>query len=327
MSPLSYPAINCYPNKTCQLFPKFPVSYRIEPTPGGRLYFPQQSFPNASQCCMPNITYLLNRLKMAPIISAVVSYPRDAVIDEHGYLVTVEIYGNNLDRFDANNLTQIDNLTLPDQEPLTVTDFQGTYYVATSIGTIIVINSDNLTVIARISTQISGIRGIIFLNNGQTMVVSSVPENSVIFLNRTSLVPIQYNVSNSLITSFSYPHGLWRVNDSFFYVTSYGENSVYSFHTSDISNQWISTLVLPPTYTNGQGGGARVTIDECGRFWSTFEIDTIFIHDQQGRYIGNWTIPNSNIFDIRITDNYLIHLTDTNNNDIMRIDPGFQCYF
>jgi hypothetical protein len=81
--------------------------------------------------------------------------------------------------------------------------------------------------------------------------------------------------------------------------------------------------------TNGQGGAVRVTIDECGRFWSTFEINTIFIHDQQGEYLGNWTIPNpnSNIFDIKIMDNYLIYLTDTNMNQIMRVDPGFQCYF
>jgi len=327
MSQFSYSAVNCYPNNTCQLFLTFPVSYQIETTPGGRLYFPQQSFPNASQCCMPDINYLLNKLRMATIISINVSSPRDAVIDDHGYLVTVEELTNNLDRFNPINLSKINSIALPNTDPMTVVYFKDAYYIAPSSSPMTVIDSENLTLLTTIPTQISGIRGIIFLNNGQTMVVTSYYDNRVVFFNRTSLVSIQYNTSFSQSTNFSGPHGIWRVNDSFFYVTSYPGNSLYSFRATGIYNQWIQTLVLPYTNTNGQGGAARVTIDECGRFWSTFEMNTIFIHDQQGQYIGNWTIPNSTIFDIKIMDNYLIYLTESINNKTIRVDPGFQCYF
>jgi hypothetical protein len=329
MSPFSYSAINCYPNNTCQLFSTFPISYRIEATPGGRLYFPQQSFPNASQCCMPNINYLLNKLKMATMIFTSVLNPRDAVIDDYGYLVTVEVGGNTLDRFNPINLTEIDTVPLPNTQQMSIAYFQDAYYIAPLNGAMTVVDSENLTVLTSIPTQINGIPGIIFLNDGQTMVVTDLAGNRVVFFNRTSLVPIQYNISFYQYTNFNAPYGLWRVNDSFFYVTSYTQNSLYSFSATSIYKPWIQTLVLPSINTNGQGGAARVTIDECGRFWSTFEINTIFIHDQQGQYLGNWTIPNpnSNIFDIKIMDNYLIYLTDTNMSQIMRFDPGFECYF
>lgn len=46
-SSLSYPAVNWFPNNTCQLFLIFPPTYRIEMTTGARLYFPH---PHISEC-------------------------------------------------------------------------------------------------------------------------------------------------------------------------------------------------------------------------------------------------------------------------------------
>ena len=51
----SFVAFNWYPNNTCQLFYTFPRTYKIQPTSGARLYFPRGIFPNASQCCMPDL--------------------------------------------------------------------------------------------------------------------------------------------------------------------------------------------------------------------------------------------------------------------------------
>jgi sugar lactone lactonase YvrE len=276
---------------------------------------------------MPNTTYLLNKLKNVSKISVQVPSPRDAVIDNYGYLVTVEVIQNQLDRFDPNNLTRIKQISVPGSEQYTITYFQGAYYIASYNPPMTVISSETLTVLGNISTSMYGIRSIIFLNNGQTMVVAACDSNSLGFLTRTKSSSIGYTLAFSQSTTFSCPHGMWRVNDSFFYVTSYTQNSLYSFRATSIYNQWIQTLVLSSMNTNGQGGAARVTIDECGRFWSTFEINTIFIHDQEGQYLGNWTLPNSTIFDIKIMDNYLIYLTDSNSNKTMRVDPGFQCYF
>lgn len=59
----NYLLLNCLQNRTCQFFPIFPLTYRIKSSNGSRVYFLQNQFPNASQCCMPNITELLIRLK------------------------------------------------------------------------------------------------------------------------------------------------------------------------------------------------------------------------------------------------------------------------
>ncbi len=326
ISPLSYSALNCFSNNTCQLFLTFPSNYQIQQTPGTRLYFPRQLFPNPSQCCMPNTTYLLNKLKNVSKISVQVPSPRDAVIDNYGYLVTVEANQNQLDRFDPNNLTRIEQISVPSSAQYSITYFQGAYYIAPYYYPMTVISSENLTVLGNISTSISGIRSIIFLNNGRTMVVAACNSNSLGFLTRTNLSSIGYTLAFNQSTTFSCPHGMWRVNDSFFYVTSYYSNSLYSFQATSTSTSWKETFVFQTSITNGIGSATRVTIDECGRFWFAFESDTILIYDQQGNPLGNWTIPNSAIFDIKIMGNYLMYFTDSN-NQIMRVDPKIQCPF
>ena len=55
-------AQNCFPNDTCQVFPTFPPSYKLQSLATAQLYFLRGVFPNASQCCMPNVTELVNRL-------------------------------------------------------------------------------------------------------------------------------------------------------------------------------------------------------------------------------------------------------------------------
>jgi sugar lactone lactonase YvrE len=275
---------------------------------------------------MPNTTYLLNKLKNVSKISVQVPSPRDAVIDNYGYLVTVEVIQNQLDRFDPNNLTRIKQISVPGSEQYTITYFQGAYYIASYNPPMTVISSETLTVLGNISTSMYGIRSIIFLNNGQTMVVAACDSNSLGFLTRTKSSSIGYTLAFSQSTTFSCPHGMWRVNDSFFYVTGYNSNSLYSFQATGTSTSWNETFVFQTSNSNAMSGAARVTIDECGRFWFGSESDTILIYDQQGNPLGNWTIPNSEIFDIKIMGNYLMYLTDSN-NQTMRVDPQIQCPF
>jgi hypothetical protein len=102
MSIPSFVAFNSFPNNTCQLFYTFPITYKIQPTSQARLYFPQQIFPNASQCCMRDIAYLLDKLKNGTWSYVNVStLIRKLLIDDNGYLVTVEAYPQNFYRFDA----------------------------------------------------------------------------------------------------------------------------------------------------------------------------------------------------------------------------------
>ena len=57
----SFVAFNWFPNHTCQLFRAFPVTYKIQSMAQAQLYFPQRVFPNASQCCMPDLVYLFEQ--------------------------------------------------------------------------------------------------------------------------------------------------------------------------------------------------------------------------------------------------------------------------
>jgi hypothetical protein len=315
----SYSAVNCFSNNTCELFRTFPATYHLQATPGARLYFPKNLLPNSSQCCMPNITTLINTLKAATPTIKTVASPRDAVIDNNGYLVTVEMNTNYLDRFDPISLARISQTLLPNSTQMTITYFNGAYYIAPHDSSMTVVDSGNLTVIGHILTSTYGIRAIMFLSNGQTMVVTSCENNSLVFLNRTSGTPICYNFSFLQFTTFACPHGMWRVNDSFFYVTSYNDRSLYSFSATSNYTKWKQTFVF--TTSDMTGGAARVTVDDCGRFWFAFETSSILIYDQYGTQLGNWTIPNSAVFDIKIMNNYLIYLTESSTNRTRRVQP------
>ena len=62
---VSYLALNCFPNNTCEFYTVYPQTYKLLSAPGTQLYFLQNIHPNTSSCCMPDITELINRLKNA----------------------------------------------------------------------------------------------------------------------------------------------------------------------------------------------------------------------------------------------------------------------
>ncbi|UJR11745.1 hypothetical protein I4U23_015926 [Adineta vaga] len=263
---------------------------------------------------------------MSKVVSVNTSRPRDAIIDSNNYLVTVEQRTDYLVRFDSTNLTRIFRQSRANSNQLAITFFNNAYYIASDDGeSITVIDSRNLTILSIIPTSGCGIRGIIFLNQGQTMIGTAYDDNSLVFLNRTSLVPIVYKISFLKRTSFPDPHGIWRVNDSFFYVTSNINNALYSFQTTNSGRSWNETFVLQMPSKDDVGYSSRVTIDECNRFWFAFERDTILIYDQDGAKLGSWILPNSTVFDIKIMDNYLMYITESNTNRIRRFQPDIQC--
>ncbi|CAF1049438.1 unnamed protein product [Adineta steineri] len=322
---LSYSILNCLPNNTCQLFSIFPLTYQIKIIPGARLYFPQRLFPNISQCCMPDINYLLNRLKMASQTTVSIPNPREIVIDNHGYLATVEMKSNHLDRFYPTNLTRISQTIIQISSARTIAYNNGAFFVASNNNSMTIVDSENLTTLNDvILTSIDGPRGIMFLNNGQTMVISSINNNYLVFFNRSTVVPIKYIFTFYQLINCSGPHGLWRVNDSFFYATSYKDNSIYSY--SSFNSIWQEKYVFKvPSMNNNNTGTTHLTIDECQRFWISLETDTTLIYDQQGNLLGNLTIANSKIFDIKLIDNYIMYISDTLNNRTIRFDPNIQC--
>ena len=319
-------ALNCFGNNTCLLFDRVPLRYRLQPVTQSKLYFPTGSLPNASQCCMPDLNVLLTKLKNASTISVNQNHPRCLVLDNHDYIVTIPYQGNAIRRFHALNLTFVDqiNLTKGNIQNLA---FDGHAYYTSSdnTNTIELIDSNNLSTVNVIShTDVNGVRDMIFLRDGQMMVIASAWNQKLVFFNRSNSSSVNYTYSYSVPTSYPTPHGLWYVNDSFFYATSWNNNSVYSHATAD-GITWNEKLFANVNAVPSGGRAAHVMVDECGRRWVSQESNTMIIYDGNGTYIGNFTLPSISIFDALLADNYVMYLSDSLGNRIIRLDPHLSC--
>ncbi len=325
----SFVAFNCFPNNTCQLFYTFPITYKIQSTPQVRLYFPQRIFPNISQCCMPNLAYLLDKLRNGTWTYVNVSSPRNLQMDNNGYLVTVEMQPAKLDRFNAQTLTLVNQIQIAGSYAMTVEFENNAYFVGLMSGPIIVIDSGNLTVIKSItSTYITNLRSIMFLENGRMMVITNSNNNgTIVFFYQTNNVSLNYTFAYQKLTSYPQVNGLTAHNDSYFYATSYTNNSIYSYTAVVIGTSWIETLVIDANVIRNISGGDFMTVDECGRYWFSLETSAVYIFDNLGSSIGNFSLGSGIIMDTLISDNYVMYFSDHSSNwsRIIRIDPHIQC--
>ncbi|CAF1086171.1 unnamed protein product [Adineta steineri] len=324
-----YSALNCFSNNTCQLFSTIPLTYRIQSTPGARLYFSQQTLPNVNQCCMPDLDFLLSKLRNATPIYVSIPNPRCLALDNHGYIVAIERTPAYIDRFNATNLTLISRTSIPISAQIWSLAFNNNaYYIGTDSNTIVVVDSNNLTMINTIvSTYINNPRDIMFLDNGQTMVIASFGNNALLFFKQLDSTPGNYSYAyQKAVTHYPNPHGLWYVNDTFFYATVWYNNAVLSYtaNSSD-STSWTETVTINAESIGSTAGGSHVIIDECGRSWFVLEQYGIEIYDTVGNLIGNFSLETSYFFHLLITDNYVLYLTDTLTGHAMKIDPNIKC--
>jgi hypothetical protein len=329
MSYSSYMALNCFANNTCQLFSTFPRAYKLQSVSLARLYFVQQIFPNASQCCVSNTSYLLDKLNSTAAIYATVLQPRCIVFDNNGYLVTLSQANNTIVRLYPTNLTIVRQPSSPkfDTTPMTITYYNEAYYVGFD-SFILVIDSSVFTILYNITAPyLDGTRGMIFLNSGQTMLVASTSNNSIIFLNQTTSTSKNYNFINKQSVNYSYPHGFWYMNDTYVYLTSWSDSTIYSYAATNISTVWTQNLFLDAKPIATADNGNHLTFDECNRCWYSLGTSGIRIFNNQGAFVANFTQMVSAPFDTLITDNYVIYISDTGTNKIMRINPNILCSY
>ena len=321
-------AFNCFlGNSTCQLFGHFPRTYRLQPTSAVRLYFPQGVLPNASASCMPNLNQLISQLSNATVTSVNISTPRCLVIDNHGYLVTVEDRGNVIKRLNPLTLTLIDITNLNGSPTMNIAYHRQAFYISYENGTILIIDSNDLSTINTITgPQISAPRDMIFLHDGQTMIIASVGNNNLLFFNCTNYATRNYIFAYSISTGYSAPHGLWYVNDLFFYATSWSQNTICSYSTND-SVSWTETLIadVRPVLNGSAGGGSHVSLDEDGRIWFSLYQSGVAIIDAQGTFLYNYDLISNGLFDLLFLDNYTMYLSDVIAGRILRLSPNITC--
>jgi hypothetical protein len=312
-------------NRSCHFFDRFPVTYRLEPMPGVRLYFPRRIFPNESRCCMHDWNQTVTKLTAAIKNETNVTAPRCLVIDNHGYLVTIEETEHQIVRYDPRTLKLINKTLISSTSIFALAYHQEKYFIALGDNTILVVDSNNFTKINSISSsEIDGPRDIIFLYDGRVMVVSSFKNNRILFFQRSNTSSTNYTFFARENTSFSKPHGLWYVNNSCFYVTSWDEAAIYSY-TSFNNTSWKVKLLVNASAVGISSSGSHLLIDKCERIWLVTYSNGIYVFDKEGRWLGQVTIDSNAIIDALVTDNYVVFVSDRVNGKIIRLDPQLTC--
>ena len=203
---------------------------------------------------------------------------------------------------------------------------QGVYFLSTQSNAILIVDSTTRSLINIVTApDLSGIRDMIFLNDGQTMVVASANNQLLFFFNRSSSSPTDYAYMSNLTTSFVAPHGLTVVNDTFFYATSWGLKNIYSFATSDGGVTWKETLFIDTHALASNRWGSHVTIDDCQRFWFSTSDNGLLIYDSQGQLKEVFNSTWDGVFDAIFMGNYVMLLSDRIANKIIRLDPQIEC--
>lgn len=255
-----------------------------------------------------------------------VEKPRCLAIDQqNNYLVTVGQHSQSIYRFHLHNLTKVDEKNLTSGIRLmNIVYRENFFYLSDESGNIIIVESQNLTSVSTIHQDgVTVARDIIFLQEGQTMVLASA--NRITFFNRCNASNNNYTYSHHLSTPYSTAHGLFHVNDTFFHLVFWIECVIYSYSKIDDKN-WTGILFADATSKiNGECGGSHVTIDDCGRRWFSVYKFGILIYNDRGDYLGNFTRFSKDVFGAVFIKNYVLYLSDMERNYIRRIDPKITC--
>jgi hypothetical protein len=189
-------ALNCFQNGTCQFFQTFPLSYAVKSSPGNQLYFLQGIFPNASICCISNITEILTRLQNAvPVTMNLTFQPAAFGYDRSAGSGEAAVNGWDLPIiywFDPFTMEYIKNST--GNASLSLTLYDNLTFTALD-GTPIVYLRDTHTndYMGKISyPSLEQVRKIIFINNGETAIFSTPYNNTLTFFTVNVSSPLNY---------------------------------------------------------------------------------------------------------------------------------------
>ena len=182
-------ALNCFPNNTCQVFPTYPVSYKLQSSAAAQLYFLRGVFPNASQCCMPNITELVNRLmNTTPTVVQLSFEPAAMGYDEArpDRAVAIGRDSGDLYWFNPWNMSSIKNQTINGHRSIAL--HNNSIFTANDTSkTVIVLNEQTLSAVFNITYSSFGrARKFLFMNNSQTIMITTQDNKSVTVLEAIS---------------------------------------------------------------------------------------------------------------------------------------------
>ena len=189
-----------------------------------------------------------------------------------------------------------------------------------------VVDSDSMSVIHTITAPfLEGTRDTSFLNGGQLMIVVSTGNRSILFFRRSSPTSYNYEFIGYQCVSCVNPHGLFHVDDTVFYVTSWRDNTVYSYSRTENITRWNETLLFNAWSSAPVSNGFHVSVDSSDRYWFSMGTFGVKIFSSQGTLLDSLYPSGFEIFDTLIADNFVVYLSDKATSRIIRIDPNLQC--
>ena len=305
-----------------------PLTYSLQSTSNAFLYISlSKSFPTQANAACPNTSFLLDQLTNTTTTNVSVDHPLSLLLDDHNYLATVSYANKSIVRFYPDNLTQINQPASPSfvDNPRSLAYHDGAYFVGFK-SYILVVLSNNMTQIHNISASVlDGVRDMVFLRNGQLMIVSSADNDRLLLFNRSNVEPHNYDLIGFRNVTYKTPHGLLYIDDASFYAISYTSNNVYMYSNAGNATEWTESLALNASSVTGFSGGTYLSTDECDRFWLSLQSHGIWIFDSQGSHLGTLNITGVSMYDTLIDKNYVMYISDYASNRIIRIDPHIQC--
>jgi hypothetical protein len=269
----------------------------------------------------------MSRLNMTPPTKIVsVQSPRCLIIDIFGYLLTLEAKNSTtyMNRYDRTSLTLVQStgLAMSYTSVGMLMYYNGMIFVSPHYNTIYIFDHIKFGLLGTINCglSISQPRDIIFIENQKTLIIASQNTNKLFFVLFNS--PTNYTCLNGLsLPNGGDPQALLKINDTFFYVTSWGTKCVYSYYYNGVV--WISSLFANVTQTVGSSitGLGHLQIDNLQRRWVMAVGFGLVVYDQWGTFLGLWKFGNAP-YDIYISNDYRLVVSDYGNSSLTLYEPN-----
>ena len=253
-------------------------------------------------------------------------YPRCLVIDTFGYLLTLETINSTtyINRYDRTSLEMIQQVALQMQYTSIgmISYFNEMIFISPNYNNISIFDHVNFSLLGIINcgSNLAQPRDIIFIEDQKILIIASLNTNTLVFV-RFNL-PTNYTCLNSIhLPSGADPQALMKINETFFYVTTWGSKCVYSYYFDGMT--WIQSLFanVSQTLTLSNIHLGHLHVDSLGRRWVMVVGFGLVIYDEWGTFLSLWKFGNAP-YDIYISDDYRLIVSDFGNSSLTLYEPN-----
>jgi hypothetical protein len=326
---LQYPpvvAFNSYAsNSSCELFQNLSsIPFQVINDPNVIVYLLQPIQPYIP--CCSNLTWLLSQMKSVYKTVSVPSITGIGLDTDRKRLGTVG--SATLQLVSADSVTFLNLSTSLPTGSQPITYHHNLFYVGifpAILNQFYIYSALNLTRVGNINfTQGSPQRIIWLYNETLVCILIQIYSGSYSIVNFYNWPSNTLNQSIQIRITNAYGLGKAPNDDTFVYIADGSRNgSVWRLKTSSPYN---FTLFVPGSSINESP--TAVTVDNCNRLWVVFYGYGVRIYDLSLAVIlATWNLKTTypQLYDLALTDQYLLYLADKNSSKLARYGSALQC--